>query len=92
MWYNWRRIGPKQIWHDIETGKLKNIEVITYQEIVDHLQKRIDQAQERYDNNPTKNNSERLTNTKRDLFYVERDNEVLIKVKGSIPPEYFTFE
>ena len=58
---------------------------------LDLLQKWIDQAQARY-NNPSKNNSERLTNTKRDLFYVERDNEVLIKVKGSIPPEYFTFE
>jgi len=54
---------------------------------LDHLQKRIDQVQERYDNNPTKKNSERLTNTKRDLFYVERDNEVLIKVKGSLPLE-----
>ena len=59
---------------------------------LDLLQKWIDQAQARYNNNPSKNNSERLTNTKRDLFYVERDNEVLIKVKGSIPPEYFTFE
>lgn len=66
--------------------------MITHQEIVDHLQKRVDQAQVRYNNNPSKQNSERLTNTKRDLFYVERDNEVLIKVKGSIPPEYFTFE
>ena len=87
MWYNGRRIGPKQIQHDIETGKLKNVEVITHQEIVDHLQKRIDQAQARYNNNPSKKNSERLTNTKRDLFYVERDNEVLIKVKGSLPLE-----
>ena len=61
--------------------------MITHQEIVDHLQKRVDQAQARYNNNPSKKNPERLTNTKRDLFYVERDNEVLIKVKGSIPPE-----
>ena len=61
--------------------------MITHQEIVDHLQKWVDQAQTRYNNNPSKKNSERLTNTKRDLFYVERDNEVLIKVKGSIPPE-----
>jgi len=34
LWYNGRRIGPKQIQHDIETGKLKNVEVITHQEIV----------------------------------------------------------
>lgn len=61
--------------------------MITHQEIVDHLQKRVDQAQARYNNNPSKKNSERLTNTKRDLFYVERDNEVLIKVKGSLPLE-----
>ncbi|KZX08107.1 hypothetical protein A4224_06315 [Streptococcus oralis] len=61
--------------------------MITHQEIVDHLQKRVDQAQVRYNKNPSKQNSERLTNTKRDLFYVERDNEVLIKVKGSIPLE-----
>ena len=60
--------------------------MITHQEIVDHLQKRVDQAQLRYNKNPSKQNSERLTNTKRDLFYVERDNEVLIKVKGSLPP------
>lgn len=85
-------INTKKIQHDIETGKLKNIEVITHQEIVDHLQKRIDQAQVRYNNNPSKKNSDRLTFAKRDLFYVERDNEVLIKVKGGIPPEYFTFE
>lgn len=61
--------------------------MITHQEIVDHLQKRVDQAQVRYNKNPSKQNSERLTNTKRDLFYVERDNEVLIKVKGSLPLE-----
>lgn len=85
-------INTKKIQHDIEIGKLKNIEVITHQEIVDHLQKRIDQAQVRYNNNPSKKNSDRLTFAKRDLFYVERDNEVLIKVKGGIPPEYFTFE
>jgi len=61
--------------------------VITHQEIVDHLQKRVDQAQLRYNKNPSKQKTERLTNTKRVLFYVERDNEVLIKVKGSLPPE-----
>ena len=84
------RIDSKQIQHDIETGKLKNVEVITHQEIVDHLQKRVDQAQVRYNKNPNNINTRRLNDAKKDLFNTKRDGEVLIK--GSIPPEYFTFE
>lgn len=84
------RIDSKQIQHDIETGKLKNVEVITHQEIVDHLQKRVDQAQVRYNKNPNDINTRRLNDAKKDLFNTKRDGEVLIK--GSIPPEYFTFE
>ena len=83
MWYNGIRIGPKQIQHDIETGKLKNLEVITHQEIVD-------QARMRYNKNPNDINTRRLNDAKKDLFNTKRDGEVLIK--GSIPPEYFTFE
>lgn len=84
------RIDSKQIQHDIETGKLKNVEVITHQEIVDHLQKRVDQAQVRYNKNPNDINTRRLNDAKKDLFNTKRDGEVLIK--GNIPPEYFTFE
>ena len=84
------RIDSKQIQHDIETGKLKNVEVITHQEIVDHLQKRVVQAQVRYNKNPNDINTRRLNDAKKDLFNTKRDGEVLIK--GSIPPEYFTFE
>ena len=84
------RIDSKQIQHDIETGKLKNVEVITHQEIVDHLQKRVDQAQVRYNKNPNNINTRRLNDAKKDLFNTKRDGEVLIK--GNIPPEYFTFE
>ncbi|RSI14840.1 LXG domain-containing protein [Streptococcus sanguinis] len=84
------RIDSKQIQHDIETGKLKNVEVITHQEIVDHLQKRVDQAQVRYNKNPNDINTRRLNDAKKDLLNTKRDGEVLIK--GSIPPEYFTFE
>lgn len=84
------RIDSKQIQHDIETGKLKNVEVITHQEIVDHLQKRVDQAQVRYNKNPNDINTRRLNDAKKDLFNTKHDGEVLIK--GSIPPEYFTFE
>ena len=84
------RIDSKQIQHDIETGKLKNVEVITHQEIVDHLQKRVDQAEVRYNKNPNDINMRRLNDAKKDLFNTKRDGEVLIK--GNIPPEYFTFE
>jgi len=68
----------------------KNVEVITHQEIVDHLQKRVVQAQVRYNKNPNDINTRRLNDAKKDLFNTKRDGEVLIK--GSIPPEYFTFE
>ena len=76
MWYNWIRIDTKQIQHDIETGKLKNVEVITHQEIVDHLQKRVDQAQVRYNKNPNDINTRRLNDAKKDLFNTKRDGEV----------------
>lgn len=84
------RIETKQLQHDIEIGKVKNVEVITHQEIVDHLESRVNQAKNRYLNNFSKNNKERLGDAIRDLGYVKRDGETLIK--GSIPPEYFRFE
>lgn len=84
------RIETKQLQHDIEIGKVKNVEVITHQEIVDHLESRVNQAKNRYLNNFSKNNKERLGDAIRDLGYVKRDGETLIK--GSVPPEYFRFE
>ncbi len=84
------RIETKQLQHDIEIGKVKNVEVITHQEIVDHLESRVNQAKNRYLNNFSKNIKERLGDAIRDLGYVKRDGETLIK--GSIPPEYFRFE
>jgi len=44
----------------------------------------------RYNKNPNDINTRRLNDAKKDLFNTKHDGEVLIK--GSIPPEYFTFE
>lgn len=76
----------KQLRRDVAKGKLKNVEIVEHDELVNHLQKAIDKAQARYDANPSSKNLERLERAEADLANASRDREILIK--GVIPAEY----
>jgi hypothetical protein len=71
---------------DIDTGKLKEVEIIDQDEIGAKLQNKIDEAQIKYDNHPSKKNAKLLERRKMDLENVQRDKEILIK--GKIPKDY----
>lgn len=49
-------------------------------------QGKVDEAQTRYDANPSPKNADRLDRTKKDLENATRDNECLIK--GCVPSKY----
>ena len=71
---------------DIQTGKVKDVEVVRPDKIQQELQANIDQKQAKYDANPSKKNKDKLDSAKRDLENTTRDKEVL--VKGEVPAEY----
>jgi hypothetical protein len=79
-------VDIKKLEADIASGKVKDVEVIRPKEVQAELQRKIDAAQQKYDNNPTENNAKRLEATKQDLEHARRDAEVL--VKGEVPSEY----
>jgi hypothetical protein len=79
-------LDVKKLEGDIANGKVKDVEVIRPKEVQSELQKKIDSAEQKYNNNPTENNLKRLEAAKQDLEHAQRDAEVL--VKGKIPAEY----
>ncbi|MBT8339533.1 MAG: hypothetical protein HKP58_20420 [Desulfatitalea sp.] len=74
-------VDSERLQKDIDSGKLKDVEIIEQDKIGDKLQKKIDQAQTKYDNNPSKKNSKLLERRKMDLKNTQRDKEILIKGK-----------
>ena len=79
-------IDTKKLQEDIDKGIVKDVEIISPKKIQEELQNKIDKAEERYNNNPTDKNMERLDRTKKDLENTKRDNECLIK--GCVPKDY----
>ena len=76
----------KRLKKDIDSGKLKDVEIVDQDKIGGKLQKKIDQAQAKYDANPSKKNSKLLERRKMDLKNTQRDKEILIK--GKVPKKY----
>ena len=79
-------INTRQLQKDINSGKVKDTEIVTPKRVQAELQNKVDTAQKRYDANPTKNNERRLKDAERDLTHAKRDNECLIK--GCVPSKY----
>lgn len=75
---------------DIASGKLEGVEVVEPAQVQEALGDAIDQAQARYDKNPTPKNADRLNKAQQDYKNSSRDHEVLIK--GIIPSDYVTVE
>lgn len=73
---------------DIASGKVKDVEVVDHDELMKLHDERVSAAQERYDNNPTPKNAEKLARAQRDQANSARDGEMLIK--GTVPSEYVT--
>lgn len=80
-------IDTKRLQEDIDLGKLPNTRIVTHQKVKEELQMKIDEAQIKYDNNPTDKNQIRLEKAKADLDNATRDGECLIK--GCVPSDYF---
>jgi filamentous hemagglutinin len=71
---------------DIDSGSLKNTQVLTSQQVRRELQLKIDQAQERYAANSSDKNLRSLEGAKKDLDNATRDGECLIR--GCVPAKY----
>ena len=72
--------------NDIESGKVKDVEIIENKGLLRMHDEAIAKAQERYDANPSPKNLERLERANMDKQNSLRDNEVLIK--GVVPKKY----
>ncbi len=79
-------INTKRLHENIVAGKIKNTQIIPHEEVKRELQVKVDEAKEKFSQNPTPRNSEKLKNAKKDLEHTTRDGECLIK--GCVPADY----
>ena len=81
-------INTRDLQRDINAGRVspETTEIVPHQRVVEELQQKVDQAQARYERNPTQRNSERLEDAQKDLTNAARDGECLIK--GCVPAPY----
>ena len=79
-------VDSQRLKKDIDSGKLKDVEMVDQESIGGKLQKKIDEAQAKYDSNPSKKNAKLLERRKMDLKNTQRDKEILIK--GKVPKKY----
>ncbi|PJJ61100.1 DUF4280 domain-containing protein [Hymenobacter chitinivorans] len=80
------RINAKDLERDIQSGKVKDVEVIKNDEVVRQLDVKRAEAQAKYDQNPTAKNKLSLERAEGDVANATRDKEVL--VKGTVPAKY----
>jgi hypothetical protein len=73
---------------DIDAGLVDGVSIKTPQQVQNDLQGAIDNAQVRFDNNPSRNNADRLDRANQDLSNAARDGECLIS--GCIPSDYIS--
>ena len=64
---------------DINNGVVKDVEILSPSQVQSELQGKVDLTQNRYDQNPSRKNLDRLESSQRDLTNATRDQEVLIK-------------
>ncbi|WP_338845921.1 hypothetical protein V8J88_19610 [Massilia sp. W12] len=82
------KLDIKKLEADIQSGKLQDVEIFRSTEIQKVHQEAFDKAKLKYENNPSKNNLEKMESAKNDLKNTMRDVEGLIK--GIVPSQYFT--
>ncbi|HEX8660153.1 MAG TPA: hypothetical protein VF690_21595 [Hymenobacter sp.] len=80
------RINARDLERDVNSGKVKDVEIIKHDKVVEHLDAKRAAAQERYDRNPTIENQKRLQRSTMDIANAKRDKEIL--VKGKVPAKY----
>ncbi|MGP4963250.1 hypothetical protein [Psychrobacter celer] len=76
-------IDTRKLQEDISSGKVKGTEIITPLQVQKELNSKLEQAQTKYNNNPSEKNETSLDRAKEDLDNAIRDGECLIK--GTIP-------
>lgn len=81
-------IDTRSLQNDINSGTVEGVSIRTPKNVRQDLQRRIDTAQTRYDNNPSLDNRVRLERAQGDLNNAIRDGECLIS--GCIPSRYIT--
>jgi hypothetical protein len=79
-------VNTGQLQRDINDGKLSDVSIIPNQQIRDQLQSKVDTAQNRYNENPSKTNTRALEKAKRNFNNASQDNECLLV--GCIPKDY----
>ena len=79
-------IDTNRLQRDINSGKVKGVEIFTPKEVRQELKSIVDDLQKKYNQNPTKEIKKRLDAAKKDQYHAERDGECLIK--GYIPSAY----
>ncbi|MDR7378436.1 hypothetical protein J2X19_003130 [Rhodoferax ferrireducens] len=80
-------IDTRNLQRDVNSGQAaQNIEIIPPSTVQEALENRVAEAQRRFDNNPSKNNSDSLKRARDDLANTQRDGECLIS--PCIPSTY----
>jgi hypothetical protein len=80
------RIDTKKLQQDINAGQVTGTQIISPQQLQTELQIKVNQAQIRYDTNPSKKNADRLRSSQQDFNNATRDGECLIQ--GCVPAKY----
>ncbi|WP_236277532.1 DUF637 domain-containing protein [Pseudomonas poae] len=80
-------IDIERLQKDIDAGKLSGTEILESAKVQAELQAKLDRAQQNFDANPTRKNTDKLESAARDLRNATRDGECLIK--GCVPSGYF---
>jgi len=81
-------IDTRRLQEDINTGRVEGVEIRTPEQVRADLQNNINRAQERYNNNPTGTNANRLERAQQDLYNSCRDGECLIS--PNVPADYIS--
>ena len=80
------RIDHAGLAQGIAQGEVTGVEIISNDQVVQHLEAKLAEAQARFDLAPNKKNQVRLTRAQGDIENSRRDQEVL--VKGVVPAKY----
>jgi len=81
-------IRTRDLQRDINAGRVspETTEIVPPQKVVEVLQQKVDEAQAKYNKNPSGDNLVSLDRAKEILDYAKRDGECLIK--GCVPKPY----
>lgn len=80
------RINHEGLAQGIASGEVSGVEIISNDQVVEHLEAKRAEAQARYDRSPTPKNQLSLARAQGDIDNSRRDQEIL--VKGVVPAKY----